>query len=199
MPPFRLPSTALVVALASASALAYLPACSSSTEGPSNSLTAGVLREGDPSDAAVTQLLSYEADDWGWAGGVFEAPSTVASDTSTDVELPASTPFTFVWVAAPVPSGDAAGAAGTLNAPRGFTGVAFLLVFSTPSAPKFLRIVTTASSFTPSAAEWKRLTSASEPVTLKVVSGTFENDELTVEGGPHQGQGLNLSFVGRAP
>ena len=168
-------------------------------EGPSNSLTAGVLREGNPSDAVVTQLLTNVADDWGWAGGVFEAPPTVSSDTSTDVALPASTPFTFVWVAAPVLSGDAAGAAGTLNAPRGFTGVAFLLVFSTPSAPKFLRIVTTASSFTPSAAEWKRLTSASEPVTLKVVSGTFENDELTVEGGPHQGQGLNLSFVGRAP
>jgi hypothetical protein len=168
-------------------------------EGPSNSLTAGVLREGDPSDAAVTQLLSYEADDWGWAGGVFQAPPTVASDASTDVALPASTPFTFVWHADPVPSADESGAAGTLNAPSGFTGVAFLLVFSTPSAPKFLRIVTTASSFTPSAAEWKRLTSASEPVTLKLASGTFENDELTVEGGPHQGQGLNLSFVGRAP
>ena len=195
MTPFRLPSTALVVALASASALAHLPACSSSMEGPSNSLTAGVLREGDPSDAAVTQLLSYEADDWGWAGGVFLAPRTVASDASTDVALPASTPFTFVWHADPVPSADA----GTLKAPSGFTGVAFLLVFSTPSAPKFLRIVTTASSFTPSAADWKRLISSSEPVTLKLASGTFENDELTVEGGPHQGQGLNLFFVGRAP
>jgi hypothetical protein len=197
MPLSRLLRTALVVSLASAS-LASLPACSSNTEGPSNSISAGVLREGDPSEAAVTQLLSYEADDWGWAGGVFLAPPTVATDASTDVALPASTPFTFVWHADAVPSDDQAGAAGTLNAPNGFNGVAFLLVFSTPSDPKLLRIVTTASSFTPSAADWKRLTSSSEPVTFKLASGTFENDELTAEGGPHQGQGLNLSFVGRA-
>src|SRR5471032_1710117 len=85
MSPPRLLRTALLVALASASALASLPACSSKSDEPSNSLTAGVLREGDPSDAAVTQLLSYEADDWGWAGGVFLAPRTVASDASTDV------------------------------------------------------------------------------------------------------------------
>lgn len=194
MPPSRFLRAALVVALASAS-LAYLPACSSNTEGSSSSLTAGVVREGDPSDAAVTQLLSYEADDWGWAGGVFLAPPTVATDASTDVALPASAPFTFVWHADPVPSADEAGAAG---APSGFTGVAFLLVFSTPSDPKFLRIITTASSFTPSAADWQKLRSSSEPVTLKLASGTFENDELTAEGGPHQGQGLNLSFVGRS-
>jgi hypothetical protein len=197
MLPSRFLRTALVVALASAAA-AYLPACSSNTEGPSNSLTAGVLRQGDASDAAVTQLLSYEADDWGWAGGVFLAPPTVATDASTDVALPASTPFTFVWHADPVPSEDEAGAAGTLNTPSGFTGVAFLLVFSTPSDPKLLRIITTASTFTPSASDWQKLRSSTEQVTLKLASGTFENDELTAEGGPHQGQGLNLLFVGRS-
>jgi hypothetical protein len=195
MSPSRLLRTALLVALASASALASLPACSSKSDEPSNSLTAGVLREGDPSDAAVTQLLSYEADDWGWAGGVFQAPPTDPIASSIDVTLPANTPFTFVWHADPVPS-PAAGAAGTLNA-TGFTGVAFLLVFSTPSDPKLLRIVTTDSSFTPSAADWKTLTSSGEPVTFKLASGTFENDELTVEGGPHQGQALSISFVGR--
>jgi len=189
--------TALFVALASASTLAYLPACSSNSDGPSNSITAGVLREGDPSDAAVTQLLSYEADDWGWAGGVFLAPQTDPSASSIDVTLPAYAPFTFLWHADPVPSPEA-GAAGTNAASAtGFTGVAFLLVFSTPSDPKLLRIVTTDSSFTPSAVDWKKLTSSGEPVTFKLASGTFENDELTVEGGPHQGQGLNLSFVGR--
>jgi hypothetical protein len=198
MSPSRLLRAALLVALASASTLAYLPACSSNSEDPSNSLTAGVLRQGDPSDAAVTQLLSYEADDWGWAGGVFQAPPTDPTDSSIDVTLPANVPFTFVWHADPVPSPEA-GAAGTLNAANGtgFTGVAFLLVFSTPSDPKLLRIVTTDSSFTPSAADWKKLTSSSEPVTFKLASGTFENDELTAEGGPHQGQELNLSFVGR--
>ena len=181
--------------MASASTLA----CSSKAEDPSESLAAGVLREGDPSDAAITQLLSYEADEWGWAGGVFEAPPTVPTDDSTDVQLPASTPFTFVWHADPVPSPEA-GAAGMLSAPSatGFTGVAFLLVFSTPSDPKFLRIVTTDSTFTPSAADWKKLTLSSEPVTFKLASGTFENDALTAEGGPHQGQGLNLWFVGRS-
>jgi hypothetical protein len=191
----RLLCSALFVAFASVSTLA----CSSSGEGQSNSLTAGVLREGDPSDAAITQLLSYEADDWGWAGGVFLAPPTVATDASIDVTLPASAPFTFVWHADPVPSAEA-GASGTLGgaSAAGFTGVAFLLVFSTPSDPKLLRIVTTDSSFTPSAADWQKLTLSSEPVTFKLASGTFEDDELTAEGGPHQGQGLNLSFVGRS-
>jgi hypothetical protein len=195
MLPSRLLRTALFLALASGSALAYLPACSSKTEDPSSSLTAGVLREGDASDAAVTQLLTYEADDWGWAGGVFQAPPTVATDDSTAVTIPADPPFTFVWHADPVPSGDA-GAGGSLNTPSGtgFTGVAFLLVFSTPSNPKLLRVVTTDSSFTPSAAAWKMLTSSSETVTFKLASGTFENDELTAEGGPHQGQALVLSF-----
>jgi hypothetical protein len=74
--------------------------------------------------------------------------------------------------------------------------VVYLLVFSTPSDPKLLRLVTTNTSFTPSAAAWQKLTSATEPVTLKLVSGTFENDELTAEGGPHQGQALNLTFDG---
>ena len=195
MSPSRLLRTALFVALASASTLAYLPACSSKTDEPANSLTAGVLREGDPSDAAVTQLLSYEADDWGWAGGVYLEPPTDPTASRIDVTLPADMPFTFVWHADPVSSPEA-GAAGSLNAPSatGFTGVAFLLVFSTPSNPNLLRVVTTDSSFTPSADAWKTLTSSSEPVALKLASGTFENDELTAEGGPHQGQALGLSF-----
>src|SRR5882724_3171355 len=198
MPPARLLRTALFAALASASTLAYLPACSSSSSPTesSNPLTAGVLREGDPSDAALTQILSYEADDWAWAGGVFYAPPTDPSTAGADVTLPAATPFTFVWHSDPVPSADA-GAAGSPSAnPGGFSGVLYLLVFSTPSNSKLVRLVTTSTTFTPSPADWQKLTTAAatEPVTLKLVSATFEDDELTVEGGPHQGQALNLTF-----
>jgi hypothetical protein len=197
MLPARFLRTAVFAALASASALGYMPACSSrgAVTEPSNSLTAGVLREGDASDAALTQILSYEADDWAWAGGVFYAPLTDPSAPATDVTLPSAAPFTFVWHSDPVPTADA-GAAGSLDAGSGFSGVVYLLVFSTPSDAKLVRLVTTNTSFTPSAAAWQKLTSATEPVTLKLVSATFENDALTAEGGPHQGQALNLTFDG---
>ena len=105
-----------------------------------------MLREGDPSDAAVTQLLSYEADDWGWAGGVFPSPADRRHRRQHGRRVARQRPVHVRLARRPRALGDEAGAAGTPNAPSGFTGVAFLLVFSTPSDPKFLRIITTASS-----------------------------------------------------
>lgn len=188
--------SALFVTLGAASALGYVPACSSTSDAPSNSPTADVLRVGGVTQPALAQVLSTEADDWGWAGGVFDAPAADPTATSA-ATVPANVPYTFAWHADETPSGEA-GAAGVGNVPSasGFTGQAYLLVFSTPGNDKLLRVFTTEASFTPDASAWKSLIHAGNPITVSLITATFEDDALTAEGGPHQGQKLTLTIDG---
>ena len=196
----RLLRTTLLVALASSAA--YMPACSSSSDGAqsSSSLTAGVLLEGDASEVTLLQVLNTESDTWGWAGGAFITPkpaSALAANTDATI-VSADKPYTFSWHSDPSDSFPQAGAAGALSiaAAGGFTGLTYLLVFSTPDNARLLRVYTTIPSYTPSAAAWKQLVAVSGPITVALTTASFENDQLTVEGGPHGGQQLALTIGG---
>ncbi len=200
MPTARLLRTTLFVALASSAA--YMPACSSSSDSAqtSSSLTAGVLYEGGTSDVTLVQILNTEADSWGWAGGAFLTPkpdSALAANTGATI-VSAAEPYTFSWHSDPSDVFPQAGAAGALSIASGggFTGMAYLLVFSTPDNARLLRVYTTNASYTPSASAWKQLVSVQGPITVALTTATFENDELTVEGGPHGGQQLSLTIGG---
>src|SRR6185295_6993731 len=74
-------------------------------------------------------------------------------------------------------------------------GDAFLLVFSTKSRGKLLRVFTQARAYAPTVAEWQRLVDAHEVVTLTVTRATFEEGRLTADGGPFVGKPLQFSIV----
>jgi hypothetical protein len=74
-------------------------------------------------------------------------------------------------------------------------GDAFLLVFSTPSDPKVLRVFTQARSYVPSADEWRRLVEQSGFVTLTITHAIFEQGRLTEDGGPFVGQSVRFTIV----
>ncbi|MEO7033506.1 MAG: hypothetical protein ABI548_06500 [Polyangiaceae bacterium] len=196
----RLLRTTLLVALASSAA--YMPACSSSSDGApsSNALTAGVIFQGDAAEGTLLQVLNTKSDNWGWAGGSFITPkpnSSVAETTNATISS-AAKPYTFSWRSDPSDSFPQAGAAGALSiaAAGGFTGLTYLLVFSTPDNQRLLRVYTTIPSYTPSASAWKQLVAVGGPITVALTTASFENDQLTVEGGPHSGQQLSLTIGG---
>ena len=191
--------TTLLAALAATAA--YMPACSSSSDSAqaSDSLTSGVVFEGGATSSTLIQILQTESDSWGWAGGAFLTPKPDSALAATAaVSVPAAKPYTFSWHSDQTDVFPEAGAAGALSiqSSGGYTGMAYLLVFSTPDNARLLRVYTTGSSFTPSAAAWQSLVKATGPVTLTLTTATFENDALTVDGGPHGGQQLTLSFDG---
>ena len=190
--------TSLLVALASCAP--YMPACSSSSDNAqsSNSLTQGVLYEGDATEVTLLRILSSTADSWGWAGGAFVTPKPAkALAANSAATIPADEPYTFTWHSEPSDVFPQAGAAGALSmeALGGFTCMAYWLVFSTPDNPRLLRVYTTNPSYTPSAAAWQELVAVKGPITVALTTATFENDELTVEGGPHGGQQLSLTIA----
>jgi len=194
----RLFRTSLFVALAAFGA--YMPACSSSSDkAPSEpSVTDGVIYEGDASERTLIPFLNTQADLWGWAGGAFITPEPVKPNAaSTEASIAsAAEPYTFSWRSVPTDVFPQAGAAGalTIEAGGGFTGMAYLLVFSTPENAQLLRVYTTDTSYTPNTAAWKQLVAVRGPITLALTTATFENNELTVEGGPHAGQELSLTI-----
>jgi len=183
MAPLLLPVRRLTLGLLIATA-AGLPACSSDkTPTASNALGSDVIREGDTTSVALDEFLGTPADSWAWAGGQFVTPS------DQDV-LSAATPETFTWQAdgtTPPPDTD-------VLVPSEQQGQTFLLVFSTPADAKLLRVFTNLTSYTPSSAAWQKLVRAGTPITLSITSATFENDQLTGDGGPHNGQTIQFTI-----
>jgi hypothetical protein len=175
--------------MALVSAGVTLSACSSDkTANTSDPLSSGVVREGVTTDAALMQFLSKMPDNWGWAGGVFDTPE--AGDGGTMAVISAATPDAFAWhadpTAAPNPS--------DVIVASEQNGQTFFLAFSVPENAKLLRVFTSLKTYTPDAATWQTLVTASQPITLSLSSGTFENDQLTPDGGPHSGQKLSLTI-----
>lgn len=179
----KLPRGAACIAVL-VSAAACLPACASDKTGPeSTSLSADVVREGDTTAAALNEFLGAEGDDWGWAGGQFDAPADKAV-------LPADTATAFAWHADPTTPPDP----NDTLLPSKQNGQAFFLVFSSASNPKLLRVFTNLTSCTPDTATWQRLVETGEPLSVTVTSATFENDLLTSDGGPHIGQTITVTI-----
>ena len=168
-----------------------LTACSSNTPtvtSQSGQLTADIVRGGMTTDAALDEFLGAVPDDWGWAGGVFDSPEP--DDGGLTAVVSAATPEAFAWHADPTTPPNPSD---TLL-PTKQNGQTFFLVFSVPENAKLLRVFTSLTTYTPDAATWQKLVSASQPITLSITSGTFENDMLTPDGGPHSGQTLNLTI-----
>jgi hypothetical protein len=151
--------------------------------GASDTLDADIIREGSTTNAALKAFLDTPADDWPWAGGQFVAPKDQAS-------LAADTAETFTWMAdstdAPAPS--------DVLAPDQQQGQVFMLVFSTPEGAQVLRVFTSLTEYTPDAAAWAKLVAIGAPITLSITSATYENDQLTGDGGPHHGQTLTFTI-----
>jgi hypothetical protein len=164
--------------------LACLPGCSSDkTSNQSSPLSADIVREGTVTTPALNEILGTPPDDWPWAGGQFLTP--MDQDT-----LMADPPEAFTWQADNADPPNPA----DLASPTKQQGQTFLLVFSTPDDPKLLRVFTSLFAYTPSETAWQKLVTASQPVTLSITSGTFENDQLTGEGIPHSGQTLSFTI-----
>jgi hypothetical protein len=194
----RLLRTSLFLALAASAA--YMPACSSSSDSAEAepSLTKGVIYEGDATELTLIEFLNTPSDSWGWAGGAFLTPEPEkAHAINTEAHIASlAEPYTFSWHSEPSDVFPQAGAAGALaiEAGGGFTGMAYLVVFSTPDNAQLLRVYTTDTSYTPSASAWKQLVAVHGPITVALTTATFENNELTLEGGPHAGQQLTLTI-----
>jgi len=165
--------------------LCALACASDKSNAQSNPLTENIVQEGTTTPAALNEFLGTMADDWSWAGGQFQTPHDMAV-------LPADTPATFTWHADATSS---PGANDVLD-PSKQQGQVFLLAFTVPSSEKpVLRVFTTLMSYTPDATNWAKLVSAdSETFTLNVTSATFENDQLTSDGGPHTGQTIHFTI-----
>lgn len=161
-------------------------ACSSDgAQAQTDSLHPDIVREGTTTTAALNEFLGAIPDDWGWAGGQFTAPMDM--DT-----LPAATPEAFTWEADPTaPPG-----ANDVLDPSKQQGQVYLLIFSAPSSEApLLRVFTSLKSYTPDADGWAKLVAAgAQTITLSVTSGTFENDALTNDGGPHAGQVIHFTL-----
>lgn len=74
-------------------------------------------------------------------------------------------------------------------------GDAFLLVFSSATEPKLLRVFTQERTYEPTAGEWQRLTQASGSVSLAVTHAIFEQGRLTQDGGPFAGTPVHFTVV----
>jgi hypothetical protein len=74
-------------------------------------------------------------------------------------------------------------------------GTGYLLVVSTASDPKLLRVFTKATSFTPDAAAWERIKQSTGTVKAEVVTGLFENNKIVSNGGPFEGEAISFEVA----
>ncbi len=74
-------------------------------------------------------------------------------------------------------------------------GAAYLLVLTTPSNAKLLRVFTTATSYTPDATAWGKVEGAGAAVTASVLTGLFDNNALAADGGPFAGTPITFTVA----
>lgn len=205
-----LPVTAVLVLGASVALYAF-PACSDGDPAATGGGTGGaggeggeviegledVVYEGGATDEALESMLAAEP-----VTGSDEAPSLTSPGDGTKLD-PAGDPPTFEWKNGPIALRDGAGApahpffdglrefVGPMRAAHAHgapvNGNAYLLVIGTPSNDHFVRVFTTKTSWTPDAATWEKIGTATEPMNVWVMRGIFDENELAADGGPYQG------------
>jgi len=172
-----------------------------------------VVYEGEVTDEALTSLVAALDQ---------KAPTTSASQAAT-LDMPATgtlskaTITTFAWHIGtttrleprapellPAPSRErwygplrdligperAAHAHGTP-----YTGTATWLVFSTASDPKLVRVLTSATTYTPTQAVWDKMAAAGGPITLDLVTAVFADNRVATDGGPFQGSKFEFTIT----
>ena len=76
-----------------------------------------------------------------------------------------------------------------------YNGAATLLVFSTDTNPKLLRVFTSNLAVTPSQAAWNEMIATGKPITATLVSGVFEQNRIGLEDGPYAGATIQFTFA----
>jgi hypothetical protein len=76
-----------------------------------------------------------------------------------------------------------------------FNGTATYLRFSVDADPKLVEVFTGATSYTPAADAWEKMTGAGAPITLTMVSATFEQDRVVQDGGPVAGSVITFTVA----
>lgn len=75
-----------------------------------------------------------------------------------------------------------------------YNGSAFYLVFKDNAGHTPLRVFTPEPSYTPEADAFAGLAQAKQPITLHIVSATFDNNALIKDGGPFEGGSVTFSI-----
>lgn len=177
-------------------------ACSSTPTSTPASSVAGledVVYEGGASDEALDAMLALPA----------QSASSPAQflQPAANAQLPAATPPSFTWsetvgrrAGRRVPAEHLARSLG----PRwrsvalfgggpahahgaALNGKAYLITFASADNPKALRVFTSLTTYTPTAAAWQKLSGAKGPITAKLHSATFDNNTVVSDGGPFGG------------
>lgn len=68
-----------------------------------------------------------------------------------------------------------------------YNGTAYYLVVSDASSKQLLQVFTSATSFTPEAADWQHLTEAPQPLELEITSAFFDENSIQAGDGPFVG------------
>jgi len=75
-----------------------------------------------------------------------------------------------------------------------YNGSAFYLVFKDDAGQTPLRVFTPEQTYTPEADAFAALAQAKQPLTLHIVSATFDNNALIKDGGPFEGGSVTFSI-----
>jgi hypothetical protein len=196
--------------------LLLLAACSSHTHGPtgqSNPVNpldiSNVVYVGGATDEALLRLLDAPLKDDTRQYVVLDSPDISAP-------IPKDTPATFAFhLASQAARAPAVREKATprrapewrsldellqlLGPPRiahahgiPYNGTAYFLVISDATSNRKLRVFTAQTSYTPEEDTWQSLAQAVQPLTLKITSAFFEENEIPEDGGPFVGGTFEL-------
>ena len=193
---FALPPALRAAAfLALATGIVYAPACSDHSHestGPTDA-----VYEGTATDEGLKNLegLAQQND---------AARAPLVTSPTNGAKLPSATAPTFTWKATPtaaLPSRQRFGGTspfGPLRAAHAhgtpMNGRAFLLVFKGASGATVLRVLTTNTTYQPSAEKLAMLKDAKTTLTLTVATASFDNNNVVQGSGPFVGDAVSFSF-----
>lgn len=158
----------------------------------------GVVYESLATDEGLVALLGQQAASDPAQNAIFDLPITQMS-------LPAASAATFAWhigesaTLSPPSLRKWAFDVDSILGPRQayahgapINGRGYFLVFSTPAAPKLLRVFTTNLTYTPDATAWATLVSAGVPISLTITNAIFEDSRVAQDGGPYAGPAISF-------
>lgn len=191
------PSRWILASILATSLVFSLPSCSdaptSGPEGQTTLDTEGVVFVDPATDEALLALLGATPKN--------DASQSVVVDTPAEgVVLAKDTPPTVTWHVG-TGMGATLRALGLWLSPRSawahgapLYGRAYLLVFSTPSNPKVLRIFTTNLDYAFDDATWSTLSGVQGLVTLTITNAIFDANRIAADGGPFVGEPRSFSM-----
>ncbi len=123
---------------------------------------------------------------------------------SLSPSLPAEHPHSgaFLGSASPRPSEGWRALLGAFGPPRQahadtptLSGMAYLMVLSTPTDDKLLRIFTTDKQYDPSTEQWDKVVAAQTKITIQILTATFDHDKIIPDGGPFASTPIQVTIA----